>query len=328
MGLRDLGDASLILNRRKEVWLEDLLFAEGPRWHEGSLYFSDFGSCGVFAVDGETRQRRKVAHVPDAEDNCRGPSGLGWTPRGELLVSQMRAQRLLAFAPGREGEAPVRTADLSELAGGFCNDLVADSTGAAYIGNFGFDLSKVEGKAPGEYEPFLKPTSLVRVDKDGVAAEATPKELVFPNGLLITPGGQALLVAETFGQRISAYKRAPDGSLSERRTWAEAPFCWPDGMCLDASGALWVAMAGRGIFVRMQEGGEPLEVIRAKEGFTAIACVLGGPDGRTLFMIESREAGPEKVKANGPGNSRIVSAHVDVPGASSPIIPGYFAGYC
>lgn len=161
-----------------------------------------------------------------------------------------------------------------------------------------------------------------------MAAEATPRELVFPNGVLITPDGGTLLVAETFGQRISAYKRAPDGSLSERRTWIDIPFCWPDGMCLDASGALWIALAGRGSFVRMAEGGKLLEVIPTEGGYRAIACMLGGADGRTLFMLEARESAEELIKANGPGNSRIVMAHVDVPGASAPDVPHYFAGYC
>jgi len=190
-------------------------------------------------------------------------------------------------------------------------------------------MGLVEGKPPAAWPPAaLRPTRLARVAPGGTVSAATPEELVFPNGIVITPDGGTLLVAETFGQRVSAYPRAADGSLGERKTWAELPWTFPDGMCLDASGALWVALAGAGSFLRVSEGGKVHEVIPASPGYKAIAVMLGGDDGRTLFMLEAKGTGPEDVSKNGRENSRIVMAHVDVPGATMPGNPNYFAGYC
>jgi len=250
----------------------------------------------------------------------------GW----QMLVSHMRTRKLLAFKERDVDRKPEEYASLAGVAPEFINDMVVDMDGNAYVGNFGFDLTLLDGQPVEIQEQLLKgkETCLTRVDSQGKVSAATPNELLFPNGVVVTPDGKTLLVAETFGHRISAYNRAADGCLSDRRTWADISYSWPDGICLDAFGALWVALAGAGAFVRVEEGGRVLQVIPTEDGFNPIAVMLGGSDGRTLFMLEARASGAINIKAAGAGNSRIVTTKVDVPGATSAYNPSYYAGYC
>ena len=199
-----------------KILLEDLTFPEGPRWHEGRLWFSDFYAHEVIAVD-MAGQRETIVKVPGQ------PSGLGWTPEGRLLVVSMTDRRLLRLDP----DGLVEVADLSALANYHCNDMVVDGDGGAYVGNFGFNSH--DGSE-------FKAADLIRVDPDGgvsVAAEG----LAFPNGSVITPDGDTLIVGETRGNILSAWDRAPDGGLSNRRVWANLGGGFPDGICLDANGA-------------------------------------------------------------------------------------------
>ena len=247
--------------------IDGLAFAEAPRWHDGALWCSDFFLKQVLRVDAQGRAE-VMAEVPQQ------PSGLGWMPDGRLLVVSMLDRALMRQE--RDG-ALVRVADLAAFTGGLCNDMVVDARGGAYVGNFGFDLF-AEPREP-------RPAALVYVSPDGVASVAA-KGLEFPNGAVITSDGGTLIIAETFGRRLTAFRIAADGALHERRVWAELGKVAPDGICLDAEGAVWVASPRTNEFVRVREGGDVLERIATDR--QAIACALGGADGRRLFMVSGK----------------------------------------
>lgn len=273
--------------------LSGLCFPEGPRWHRGRLYFSDMHAREVVAVD-LSGQRETIASVP-----CR-PSGLGHLPSGELLVVSMTDRKLLVLRSGQLQEV----ADLAAIAAGHCNDMVVDGAGRAYVGNYGFAFE--EGEAP-------RPTVLALVTPDG-QARAVADDLLFPNGCVITSDGRTLIVAETLRNCLTAFDVAADGSLSNRRLFAKLD-AFPDGICLDAEGCVWVANPVRGGgFLRVAEGGE----IKARvdsEDHGGYACMLGGSERRTLFLLEARSA---KVAKGVPGNARIRTVEVSVPGAGWP----------
>jgi sugar lactone lactonase YvrE len=273
--------------------VEGLAFAEAPRWHDGALWFSDFYQQQVFRIaPGGTLET--VVHVPGQ------PSGLGWLPDGRLLVVSMEQRCLLRLDP--DGLKAV--AELGTLAAGHCNDMVVDRRGRAYIGNFGFDMMNREP---------ARPTVLILVTPDG-AARVVANDLLFPNGCVITPDESTLIVAETFGKRLTAFDIAADASLSRRRVWAELGEASPDGICLDAEGAVWVASPTTSEFLRVLEGGAIAQ--RIPTASQAIACMLGGDDGRTLFMITGRVS--KAARALAERNGRIDAMTVDVPGAGWP----------
>jgi sugar lactone lactonase YvrE len=248
--------------------------------------------------------------VPEA------PSGLGWLPDGSLLVVSMADRRLLRRSPG--GEVSVH-ADLSDRVEFALNDMVVDSQGRAYVDNFGSDL--MNGGFPAT-------TSLFRVDPDGSVTEVAD-ELMFPNGSVITPDGGTLIVGETGAGRYSAFTIADDGSLNDRRVWAQvgesppiAPLAEmlerlefePDGCGLDADGCIWAADAKYGRCVRLAEGGEIVEEIPAGTG--VFACMLGGEDGRTLLMCTAPSfLAHERL---GKTDAQLVTTEVDVPHAGLP----------
>jgi sugar lactone lactonase YvrE len=279
--------------RSTELLLEGLIFPEGPRWRDGKLWFSDMHAHRVMTVDLAGRSQ-VVVEVPGR------PSGLGWTPDGKLLVVSMTDRRLLRLEAG----ALVEVADLTSLATFHCNDMVVDEQGRAYVGNFGFDL---DGK--GE---FVK-AALIAVEPDGRARIAAD-ELAFPNGSVITPDGCTLIVGESFAARLTAFDIGPDGSLGGRREWAKLAGAVPDGICLDAEGAVWVASPVSNEVLRVREGGEVVERIATSQ--SAIACMLGGPGRRTLFILTSLGTDPEQLKAAPTG--RIERVEVSVAGAGLP----------
>jgi sugar lactone lactonase YvrE len=275
-----------------ETLLDGLAFPEGPRWHDGRLWFSDQHTGRVVAVTIEGAAET-VVEVPN------GPSGLGWLPDGQLLVVSMRDRRLLRF----DGSSLVEVADLSGLAPFHCNDMVVDSQGRAYVGNFGFDLD-----AGGAYAP----TVLVRVDPDGTATIAAD-DIAFPNGTVITSDGTTLILGETFAGRLTAFTVGADGSLTDRRIWAEVAGAAPDGCCLDADGAIWVAdPMGRRV-VRVREGGEITDTVTVGVPNSAFACALGGPGGTTLFVCTAPTSTPGAALKQMGG--RIETVDVAVPGA-------------
>lgn len=277
-----------------KVLLDDLCFGEGPRWHDGRLWFSDMHDHKVLAL-GLDGRAEVIAEVPQQ------PSGLGWTPDGTLLVVSMVDRRLLRL----DGTTLVEVADLSSLASWHCNDMVVDATGRAYVGNFGFDL---------HVDSFeYRPAELILVEPDG-RARIVADDLAFPNGTVITPDGRTLIVGESFAARFTAFDIAPDGSLTNRREWAKCPSGTPDGCCLDAEGAIWYASPVSDECVRVAEGGRLLDRIPLRKH--AYACMLGGPDRRTLFIATSNSDHP--VHSRNPRTAAIEITTVDVPGAGLP----------
>ncbi|MBI3637940.1 MAG: SMP-30/gluconolactonase/LRE family protein [Candidatus Rokubacteria bacterium] len=273
--------------------VEGLTFPEGPRWRDGKLWFSDFYSHRVLTVDAAGRVET-VVEVPQR------PSGLGFTPDGALLIVSMLDRRLLCL----EGRTLRVVADLWTLAGGPCNDMVVDGAGRAYVGNFGFDRHRGE-------EP--RTTCLARVDPDGKVLRAA-EDLMFPNGTAITPDGQTMIVAETWARRLTAFDVAPDGALSNRRVFAELANCFPDGICLDAEGAVWVTDARHPRLLRVVDGGRIERTITTGDRPT-FACMLGGDDRRTLYVCTCTGSGPAMAEKR---DGRIEAIRVEVPGAGWP----------
>ncbi|MCZ7531583.1 MAG: SMP-30/gluconolactonase/LRE family protein [Acidimicrobiia bacterium] len=281
---------------RLRIVVDGLTFAEGPRWHDGRLWFSDFYTHHVLCCDADGSNLEMVCEVPGQ------PSGLGWLPDDRLLIVSMTDRRLLRLAPDR---SLIEVADLSDLATWHCNDMVVDAHGNAFVGHFGFDL---------EAEP-VEPVmaSLARVSIDGEVGVAAD-EMAFPNGSVITPDGTTLIVAETVASKITAFDLAADGTLSNRRVWAEVPGTYPDGICLDAEGAVWFADALGAACIRVFEGGRVTE--RIEPGRGCFACMLGGSDRRTLYLMLAESAQSAVVTER--HDAQIAAVEVDVPGTGLP----------
>ena len=279
---------------RRRVVADGLGFAEGPRWRDGRLWFSDMGTASVMTVDEDGRTETVVS-VPAR------PSGLGWLPDGQLLIVSMGDRRLLRLEDG----VLVEHADLSALASHDCNDMVVDGRGQAYVGNAGFDLRERPLRP--------RPAEIVLVAPDG-NAQVVDDEVVFPNGSVVTADGTTLIVAETFGNRLTAFTIAEDGTLADRRTWAELPGRAPDGICLDADGQVWVADATGRSCVRVAEGGEVTATVETGPR-SCFACMLGGEDRRTLFLCTAEGYSGEAIRRR---TGAIEAVEVDVPGAGWP----------
>lgn len=291
--------------RKLEVLLEGGAFFEGPRWHEGQWWVSDMFADVVLAIDPSGHQREIMAVEAH-------PSGLGWLPDGSLLVVSMRDHRLLR----RHLDATVTVhADISQFCGGWANDMVVDAVGRAYVGNLSADIFGADG--PGEPP---RSTVLVQVDPDGTA-EVAAEELMMPNGSVITPDGSTLIVGETFGDRYTAFTIGPDGSLSDRRIWANfAPNeqrqrVGPDGCALDAEGHLWMADFRSGRCERIRPGGAVVDTIDPPPGTRFFACMLGGPDGRTFLGCASAKGPSIRSSVR---DAVLVTTRVDVPHAGLP----------
>lgn len=277
-----------------KVVAEGLCFPEGPRWRDGALFFSDFYRHTVFRLPpgGDLQAVAKVENQP---------SGLGWLPDGRMLIVSMKDRRVLRL----EGDGTLAEhADLSALAGYHCNDMVVDAEGRAYVGNFGYNHYE---------EPEQKLADLIRVDPDGTTSVAA-EGFAFPNGSIITPDGGTLIVGETRANRLTAFDIASDGTLSGRRVWADLGEGFPDGICLDAEGAIWVADPRNAETIRVAEGGEVLE--RVSTGARgSFACMLGGDDRKTLYICTSSGSGPKAAERR---DGCIEAIRVAVPGAGLP----------
>ncbi|MCD2195443.1 SMP-30/gluconolactonase/LRE family protein [Actinomycetospora endophytica] len=295
------------MSRDIRTVIDGLTFTECPRWHDGRLWFVDFYTARVLSVTEDGGDLRTEAEVEQQ------PSGLGWLPDGRLLVVSQRDQRILR----READGTLAThADLSHVVSSQLNDMVVDTTGRAWVGNFGFDL--MGGAA-------IATTALHRVDPDG-SVHLAASDLWFPNGSVVTGGGKTLLVDETLGNRVSAFDIADDGGLGRRRTWASfGPVptetaqekalaelsVAPDGCTLDAEGCLWIADALGGRALRVREGGEIVDEVSPGTG--VFACGLGGSDGRTLYLC----AAPDFLEHNrrAAREGALLATTVEVPAA-------------
>jgi sugar lactone lactonase YvrE len=295
-------------DRRPRTVVDGLVFGEGPRWHDGALVFSDMHARRVvradLAGDGGAATTSTVVAVTHDE-----PSGLGWLPDGRMLVVAMETQRLLRLEP--DGSL-VEHADLSRLARGSLNDMIVASDGTAYVGDMGARIHDGGERVPGQ---------TLRVTPTG-AVSCAADDLQSPNGHLLTDDGRTLVVAESAASRLTAFDVADDGTLAGRRNFAAltpvkagVPVAPPDGICLDAEGAVWVAdPLGARVF-RVREGGEVTDQVDF-EGVIPVACVLGGHDRRTLLMCVAADWRREVVTRAATG--RIDALAVDVPGAGRP----------
>lgn len=277
---------------KAQVLLDGGAFLEAPRWRDDRLWFSDMHGGQIMTVDMDGNAKG-FASVPQR------PSGLGWLPDGRMLAVSMSDRKVLRM----ESSGFVEHADLSGLAPCECNDMVVDRQGRAYVGHFGFDHFSHAG---------FQPASLIAVETDG-SARVVADDLMFPNGTVISDDGRTLIVGESYGRRLTAFDIERDGSLSNRRLWAEIGMA-PDGICLDAEGCVWVASPTERTLVRVRQGGAIAS--RIEVGRKAIACMLGGPDRRTLFALTSETTQPDRALEL--RSARVETVAVDVPGAGLP----------
>jgi sugar lactone lactonase YvrE len=266
------------------------VLGESPRWHDDRLWFSDWGARAIMAVDldGASEVITRVTSAPFCIDSL---------PDGRLLVVSARDRRLSRLEPDR---SLVTYADLAGLSDKPWNDIVVDGRGNTYVNNIGFDFPG------GEFAPgivaLVTPDGSLRQVADGLA---------FPNGMAVTPDNSTLIVAESYGSKLTAFDVAADGGLSNRRVWADLPGAAPDGICLDAEHAVWYADVPNRRCVRVREGGEVLQTIELDRG--CFACMLGGPDRRTLFMMAAEW--PAAMQPGGNPTGQVLTARAPAPGA-------------
>ena len=277
-----------------QTLMTGIAFGESPRWHEGRLWFSDWGTQEIVAVDLEG-ESEVIVCVPSF------PFCIDWLPDGRLLIVSASDGLLLHRDP--DGSL-VTHADLGGLSDHPWNDIVVDGRGYAYVGNIGFDFSE------GEFAPGI----LALVAPDGSARQVAGG-LAFPNGIVVTPDNSTLILAESYGNRLTAFDIGVDGGLSDRRVWADLDDGVPDGICLDAEGAVWYGDVPNRRCVRVREGGEVLQTIELDRG--CFACMLGGVDRRTLFMVAQEWTGMEST-TDGERTGRILTAPAPASGAGWP----------
>ncbi len=281
---------------KPQILMTGIAFGEQPRWHEGHLWFSDWGPPEVIAVDleGKSEVMLRAQSFPCCVD---------WLPDGRLLVVSPREGLLLRREPDGSLVTHGDLSKVSDPAAG--NELVVDGRGNAYVNGGGFNLMAGEPFAPG---------IVALVGPDG-AARQVADGLAFPNGMLVTGDNATLIVAESYAKRLTAFDIADDGSLSNRRVWADLHDGVPDGICLDADNAVWYGDVPNKRCVRVGEGGEVLQTIELDRG--CFACALGGEDRRTLFMMATEWSGPESMFAE-PRTGQVLTAPAPAPGAGWP----------
>ena len=280
-----------------DILITELAFGESPRWHDRRLWVADWGTQEIVAIDGDGRRQTNVQlNLGSFQPIC-----FDWLQDGRLVLVSSQDARLLC----READdgALVPYADLSAVSRGW-NEIVVDGRGNAYVNGGGFDLMAGEAFAPGIIA-LVTPDGSARQVADGIA---------FPNGMAVTPDNSTLVVAESYASRLTAFDIAADGGLSNRRVWADVGKGVPDGICLDAEGAAWYADVPNRCCVRVGEGGRVLETIDLDRG--CFACMLGGPDRRTLFLVAREWYGMDPSK--GAGTGQVLTARAPVPGAGWP----------
>lgn len=259
--------------RKIEILLSGIALGESPRWHENRLWFCDWGTQEVIAVDS-TGTREVVARVPTSMPFC-----IDWLPDGRMLI--VSGQEGLVLVQEADGSLATY-ADLTHIHQGF-NEIVVDGRGNAYVNGGGIDRMFGNEAARGV---------VALVTPDGKAHKVAD-DIDFGNGMAVTPDNSTLIVAESYGNRLTAFDIAEDGSLSNRRVWADLHGDFPDGICLDSEGAVWYGSVPNHRCVRVREGGDVLETIDLDRG--CFSCALGGDDGRTLFMLAAQWHGMEEM---------------------------------
>jgi sugar lactone lactonase YvrE len=292
-------------NYASRVLREGLSFGEGPRWHEGRLWYSDFYRHGIFSIDEAGLEERLEHTAPNQ------PSGLGWLPNGDLLYVSMTDQRVMRV----NYDVAATFCDISSYCTFWANDMVVSSSGVSYVGNFGFDLDVMlrdVGAAAMMADP-PPTTNLVVIGPAGDVLQVVP-DMAFPNGSVITPDGKTLIVGESMTFRLSAFDIQSDGKLENRRVWAQLDFVATDGMCLDAEGQIWLANALTNQCLRVKEGGEITGVVETSQ--TAFACMLGGEERTSLYVMSASSS--DRFKIADLTEGKIEVAKVAVPGAGLP----------
>jgi sugar lactone lactonase YvrE len=275
-----------------KVFINGLALGESPRWHEGRLWFSDWGAGAIIAVDPEGRSE-VILRLKSF------PFSFGWAPDGRMLI--VNETRILRLEP--DGSLATH-ADLSGLCEKRWNEIVVDGRGVAYVNNVGFDFPG-GAFAPGILA-LARPDGAVRRVAGGVA---------FPNGMAVTPDDATLILAESYGKKLTAFDIAADGSLSNQRLWADLGDGVPDGICIDAEGAVWYADVPNKRCMRVREGGEVLQTVNVDRG--CFACALGGADRKTLFVVAAEWRGPSDM--TGPVRTgQVLTAVAPAPGAGWP----------
>ena len=275
---------------------ERLAFGESPRWHDGRLWVCNWGTGEIVAVDADGNSEIALT-VPAVL-----PYSIDWLPDGRLLIVSGRDGLLLRHEP--DGTL-VTHADLRPLSKSPWNEIVVDGRGNIYV-NGG-------GPAPAAGEHF-GPGTIVLVTPDGTIRQVADN-IAFANGMAVTPDNKTLIVAESHANRLTAFDIAADGSLANRRIWADLGNDFPDGICIDAEGAVWYADVPNRHCVRVREGGEVLETVNVDRG--CFACMLGGPDGRTLFIVAAEWRGFEHMISDA-RTGQVLSVEAPAQGAGWP----------
>jgi sugar lactone lactonase YvrE len=269
-----------------------LVFGESPRWHDGRLWFSDWGTQEVVAVDLDGKSE-VAARVPAGLPFC-----IDWLPDGRLLIVSGRDGLLLRQEP--DGTL-VTHADLTGLSAPPWNDIAVDGRGNAYVGSIGFEFPG------GEFTTGI----IALVTPDGTARQVAD-DVSFPNGMAVTPDDSTLILAESYANRLTAFDIGADGGLSNRRVWADLGQGVPDGICLDTDNAVWYGDVPNRRCVRVREGGEVLRTVDLDRG--CFACALGGPDGRTLFLVAADWSNPAAMTSGAP-TGQVLTVEAPAPGA-------------
>ena len=275
--------------------LTGLGFGESPRWHENRLWFSNWGMQEVVAVDLDGKSE-VMLRVPTTL-----PFSIDWLRDGRLLVVSGREGLLLRREP--DGSL-VTHADLRSLSEHGCNEIVTDGRGNAYVNGGGFDL-------PGQKVA----SGIISLVTPGGSARQVADGIAFPNGMVVTPDNSTLIIAESHGKRLTAFDIAADGSLSKRRVWADLGDGVPDGICIDADNAVWYADVPNKRCVRVREGGEVLQTVNVDRG--CFACMLGGVDKKTLFIMAAEWHGFAKMM-DGLGTGQVLTVKAPTPGVGWP----------
>lgn len=279
-----------------QTLLTGLAIGESPRWHENRLWFSNWGTQEIVAVDLNGKSE-VMARVPTTIPFC-----IDWLPDGRLLVVSGREGLLLRQEP--DGSL-VTHADLRGLTDRGWNEIVVDGRGNAYINGGGFDLMAGEQFAPGIIA-LVTPDGLVRQVADGIT---------FPNGMCVSPDNTTLIIAESYAARLTAFDIDADGSLSNRRVWAPIPNAAPDGICMDAELAVWYGDVPNKRCVRVREGGEVLQTVNLDRG--CFACMLGGVNKQTLFMLAAEWHGIANM-VDQPRTGQVLTIEAPAPGVGWP----------